>query len=246
MSNQYSQPLEVVSDTRDGFDRNVTYADGRVRRMRNYYLPVPIDDPSKSYLQKTYQFGTALDPYWDAGYSEGTIQLVDDYRDGFNRVAKYSDGTVYVSQNWYAKNPAYSGDSYNPSPVVATPALQDSTTGFPEIAPMPAYSPAPPPANIVPSDVTLPLNLSAPSSPIYPPALLETTPGAANVPFQGPLQENYAPGIPGLATGIGNLTPGVPNTPGTDGAQGPAGLNASGFGGPGLIIAAVALYLILK
>lgn len=253
MPNLFSTPPAVVSDTRQGWDRTLVYADGRVRSLPNFYLPIPIDDPNKGYLEKTYQVGTALDPYWNAGYSAGTVQIVSDEKRGADRVATYTDGSTYVSVGWYDRNPAYSGATYNPAPPAPIPAplapLQDVPIGFPEDASqlpaMPGYIA---PSNIVPSDVTLPLNLSAPA---YPIAKLDVTPEVAAMPFQGPIQEGYTPGVPSLSTGIGNLTPGVPNTPSNNGAQGPAGLNVAifgkdGWGGPGLIIAAIALYYILK
>lgn len=162
MTNQYSTPLAVTRDERAGWDRIVTYADGRVRTLRNYYLPFPIDDPSKSYLEKTYQFGTALDPYWSAGYSGGTVQLVDDFRSGNDRIAVYNDGSRFVSAGWYERYPAYSDYRLAPGSYSTAPI----TTYVPPIAPpAPAAIPAPP---VVPPVVPAPPSGAPPVIPAQP------------------------------------------------------------------------------
>lgn len=312
MTNQYSTPLAVTRDERTGWDRVVTYTDGRVRTMRNYYIPFPIDDPTKSYLEKTYQFGTALDPYWSAGYSGGTVQLVDDFREGNDRVAVYTDGSRYVSRGWYERNPAYSDyrlapGSYStapittyvapilpPAPVVppAPPVLPAPPSGLPTGAPETPPIGFPddasqlyaPPSNmpsqavgIPPSSVTLPPNLSAsgvtysgtfpadsyaiPSTgapaPLVSPNLYQPLPGGTASGFTGPVSQDYTPGVPSLTTGLGNVTPGVPNVPSTGPAPGgglsglfgffPTESKTNSTGAPRLLILlAITAYFLFK
>lgn len=206
MQNLYSQAPVVKTDSRDNWDRVVEYADGRVRRMRNYYIPVPIDDPEKTYLQKTYQFGTALDPYWSAGYSAGTIQLVDDFQDGADRVAAYNDGSTYRSVDWYRKNPSYTQipmPSY--VPPVAQPAPQRPSAFVP---PSSAES-----VGIDPSDIALPINISAPAPDtltgrpnaptVIPTGNLWTTINTT-VPVSPAIPENYYAANAGPAYSTGN------------------------------------------
>lgn len=241
MPGQYSQPPVVTSDVRNGFDRSVVYADGQSRVMRNYFLPIPIDDNNRGYLEKTYQFGSALDPMWNAGYSVGTIQLVDDYKSGNDRIAVYSDGSTYRSADWYIRYP-----QYNPNPPVPSyvpPVFQQD----PNIRP-PNY--VPPSAGISlgvdPSDIVIPINTSAPA----PGALAGNTP--ASIPRvsdttglfssdgdytpQGPIQAsslNPVSAGPGYATGnttLPTVTVSVPPLP--------------NFGPLAIILLALAVYLI--
>lgn len=191
-TNLYSQPPAVASDARTGWDRTITYVDGRVRVMRNYYLPFPIDDPSKSFLEKTYQFGTALDSYWSAGYSAGTVQLVDDFREGNNRVAVYSDGSSYVSAGWYERNPAYSDYRLAPGSYSTAPI----TTYVPPVTPAPAPAPA---------AVTPPPVIPAPTPPAPPVAIEPETPpiGFPDDASQLYSQQTPSPAImPSQAQGI--------------------------------------------
>lgn len=174
-TNQYSTPPAVASDARLGWDRTITYVDGRVRVMRNYYLPFPIDDPSKSYLEKTYQFGTALDSYWSAGYSAGTVQLVDDFREGNDRVAVYSDGSRYVSAGWYERNPGYSDfrlapGSYSTAPITTyVPPVNPAPAPPPVVVPPVAPAPVAPPVVVSPEPETPPIGFPDDASQLYSP-----------------------------------------------------------------------------
>lgn len=241
MTNQYSTPPAVASDARIGWDRILTYVDGRVRTLRNYYLPFPIDDPSKSYLEKTYQVGTALDPYWSAGYSGGTVQLVDDYREGNDRVAVYTDGSRYVSPGWYERNPAYSDfrlapGSYSTAPITSyvPPILPASP------APPPVVTPAPLPPSGIPAPETPPIGfpedasqLPSPQAPSTMPAQAQGIPpssvtlppnlSASGVTYSGTMtSDSYAvpsTGAPAPLTGQNLYTP-------------PAGGSVAGFSAP--------------
>lgn len=221
MSGQYSQPPAVTSDVRNGFDRSVTYANGQNRVMRNYYVPIPIDDSNRGYLEKTYQFGTALDPMWNAGYSAGTIQLVDDYQSGNDRIAVYSDGSSFRSVDWYIRFPQYNPNP--PLPSYVPPVFQQD----PNIRP-PDY--VPPSAGISigvdPSDIALPINTSAPAPGALTGNVATSIPQVndvtglytsdLNVTPQGPIQAaslNPVSAGPGYSTGNTTLPTVYVNTP---------------------------------
>lgn len=228
MSGIYSQPKTVSSDIRSGFDRIITYADGQTRKLGNFYLPSLINP--FAWAGGIYPFGTAADPDWSASNAPSQKYLIDDIREGNDRVAKYSDGSSLTAEGWFTKNPQY---TVNPMPSYTPPGSPEISTGFvpPSDITLPGNI-----SQVTPTTITGPVLSSSVVTPL-PTVNLPVAPGTNHTP-QGPTQDYSPPGVVGLNTGLGNLTPGVANVPST----GPEGGNNGMVILAGVLIALLVLF----
>jgi len=190
--NTYTQPPRVLSEEKTGNDLIVTYANGTVRTLRNYYERPAWSRPGA----ERYAYGTADDPFWSAA-STNTVTLTDDYRSGTDRVQVFTDGQTIVTPNFYPSMPSQSQNGVLNVPPVSYrsgPVSDDNRL------------PAAGPIGQDPAQTTLPTNISIPYSgprsapfvgPVAPPDLAPTSlpslPNGGQVPASS---ESYAPGVP--------------------------------------------------